>query len=166
LQNHYNYVFDGITNTYNFTTKNSVLYRVAFIVDETFSTISGEEIPNIFQLVIEKATDEIEPYDPKISKTIEDIIERFFQRVENSLIYICSDDDEKAKQRHKIFDRWYEKSEYREAVVKIDNIISIKVDDINIQKLYTSFMFHKNNSNYRKLIDIYNQIEKILNADK
>ena len=166
MQNHYNYVFDGITNTYNFTTKNSVLYRVAFIVDETFSTISGEEIPNIFQLVIEKATDEIEPYDPKISKTIEDIIERFFQRVENSLIYICSDDDEKAKQRHKIFDRWYEKSEYREAVVKIDNIISIKVDDINIQKLYTSFMFHKNNSNYRKLIDIYNQIEKILNADK
>ena len=166
MQNHYNYVFDDITNTYNFTTKNSILYRVAFIVDETFSTISGEEIPNIFQLVIEKATDGTEPYDAKVSKTIEDIIERFFQRVENSLIYICSDNDEKAKQRHRIFDRWYKKSEYKRVVIKIDNIISIKIDDINIQKLYTSFMFHKDNSNYKKLIDIYYQIEKTLNTDK
>lgn len=106
MQNHYNYTFDNITNTYNFSTKNEILYRVAFIVDETFSTISGEEIPNIFQIVIEKATDEVEPYDSKVSKTIEDIIERFFQKVENSLIYVCSDDNEKAIQRHKIFDRW------------------------------------------------------------
>ncbi|WP_300674707.1 hypothetical protein [Soonwooa sp.] len=54
MQNHYNYVFDDITNTYNFTTKNSILYRVAFIVDETFSAISGEEIPNIFQIIAKK----------------------------------------------------------------------------------------------------------------
>lgn len=67
MQNHYNYVFDDITNTYNFTTRNNILYRVAFIVDETFSAISGEEIPNIFQLVIEKAVDEVEPYDSKVS---------------------------------------------------------------------------------------------------
>ena len=92
MQNHYNYVFDDITNTYNFTTKNNLLYRVAFIFDETFSTISGKEIPNIFQLVIEKATDEVEAYDSKVSKTMENIIERFFHKVENSLIYICSDD--------------------------------------------------------------------------
>ncbi len=55
MQSHYNYVFDEITNTYNFVTKNQILYRVAFIIDETFSTISGEEISNIFQLVIEKS---------------------------------------------------------------------------------------------------------------
>lgn len=166
MQNHYNYVFDNITNTYNFSTKNNILYRIAFIVDETFSTISGEEISNVFQLVVEKATDEVEPYDAKVAKTIEDIVEQFFWRIENSLIYVCSDDSEKAKQRHKIFDRWYKKSEYRKVVVKIDNIISITIDDLNIQKLYTSFMFHKDNPNYSKLIEIYSQIENLLNADK
>lgn len=93
MQNHYNCVFDDITNTYNFITKNNILYRVAFIIDETFSTISGEEIQKIFQLVIEKATDEVESYDSKVSKTIENIIERFFYKVENSLIYICSNDN-------------------------------------------------------------------------
>ncbi len=66
----------------------------------------------------------------------------------------------------KFFDRWYKNSEYKEFVVKIDNMISIKIDDFNIQKLYTSFMFHKNNPNYNKLISIYNQIENVLNNDK
>ncbi len=64
MQSHYNYVFDEITNTYNFATKNEILYRIAFIIDETFSTISGEEISNVFQLIVEKSSDGIEPYDP------------------------------------------------------------------------------------------------------
>lgn len=81
MRNHYNYTFDNITNTYNFTTKNNILYRVAFVVDETFSVISNEEIPNIFQLVIDKANDELEPYDVKVSRTIENIVERFFIRL-------------------------------------------------------------------------------------
>jgi hypothetical protein len=80
LRKHYNFVFDEITNTYNFLTKNDILYRIAFIIDERFTTISGENIPNVFQLIIEKATDIIEPYDPKVSKTIEHIIERFFSK--------------------------------------------------------------------------------------
>ena len=166
MQNHYNYVFDEITNTYNFTTKNSILYRVAFIVDETFNTISGEEIPNIFQLVIEKASDELEPYDAKVAKTIEDIIERFFHKVENCLVYVCSDDNEKAKQRHKIFDRWYRKSDYRNIVTKIDNVINIVTDNRQVQKLYTSFMFHTDNPAYEKLIGIYNRMEEVLNREK
>ena len=166
MQNHYNYVFDDITNTYNFTTRNNILYRVAFIVDETFSTISGEYIPNIFQLVIEKATEELEPYDAKVAKTIEDIIERFFHKVENSLIYVCSDENEKAKQRHKIFERWYSKSEYKDIVMKIDNIITVKIDEQHVQKLYTSFMFHTGNPAYEKLISVYNKMEEVLNRDK
>jgi len=166
LQSHYNYVFDEITNTYNFVTKNEILYRIAFIIDETFSTISGEEISNVFQLIVEKSNDEIEPYDSKVSKTIEHIIERFFQKIENSLIYICSDDNEKAEKRHEIFNRWYKKSKYKEVIIKIDNIISISISENEKQKLYTSFMFHKQNSNFEKLLEIYSQLEKVLNEEK
>jgi hypothetical protein len=166
LQSHYNYVFDNITSTYNFVTKNSILYRVAFVIDETFSAISGENIPNIFQLIIEKASDELEPFDAKVSKTIENIIERFFQNLENSLIYICSEENDKAKSRYKVFDRWYKNSIYRETIIKIDNIIKVNINEVEIQKLYTSFMFHRQNSNYEKLIDIYNRIEKALNEEK
>ena len=89
MRNHYNYAFDNITNTYNFTTKNNILYRVAFVVDETFSAVSNEETPNIFQLVIDKASDELEPYDAKVSRTIEDFVELFFHNELNSMIYVC-----------------------------------------------------------------------------
>ncbi len=164
MQNHYNYFFDDITNTYNFITKNNILYRVAFIVDETFSSISGEDISNIYQIIVEKASEELDSFDIKVSKTIEHIIDKFFQRTENSLIYVCSDEDERAYSRHKIFDRWYKQSEYRDKIVKLDNIFKLKTGDSSFQKLYTSFMFHKENSNYQKLITIYNTIEEALNS--
>ncbi len=166
MRNQYNYVFDNITKTYNFATKNDILYRVAFIVDETFSSISGEKIPNVYQIIVEKANDGIEPFDQKVSKTIEDIIENFFRKIENSLIYVCSDDDEKAKLRHEIFDRWYKNSKYRESIMKIDNVVRIYAKDQNTSMIYTSFMFHKANSNYEKLIEIYNRIEEVLNEEK
>ncbi len=76
MQSHYNYVFDDITSTYNFVTKNNILYRVAFVVDESFSSISGEEIQNVYQLVVEKANEELEPFDAKVSRTIQNIIQR------------------------------------------------------------------------------------------
>ena len=75
MQSHYNYAFDSITNTYNFTTKNNIIYRVAFVEDYTFSTISNIEIENVFQIVVEKASIEKESLDSKVAKTIEKIIE-------------------------------------------------------------------------------------------
>jgi hypothetical protein len=166
LQNHYNYFFDNISNTYNFLTKNNILYRVAFIVDDTFNTISGEDIPNVFQLVVEKAYPGLEPFDPKISKTIESIILRFFNNIENALIYVCSEEKDKAKARYLIFDRWYKDSKYRHDITKIDNIIEINSKNIESQVLYTSFLLHKQNPNYDKLLEIFNRIQQVLNEEK
>ena len=166
MQSHYNYVFDNITNTYNFTTKNNILYRVAFVVDETFSSIAGETIPNVFQIVVEKANDESEPLDIKVSRTIGNIIELFFIRIENSLIYVCYDLDKKAKIRQDVFERWYKKSDKKDNIIKMNKVIEVAISNSEIQKLYTAFMFHKKNPNYKKLIDIYNRIEEVLNTEK
>ncbi len=165
MQSHYSYDFDSNANTYNFTTKNIIHYRVAFIVDDTFSAVSGQEISNVFQLIVEKVSDEIEPLDAKVVKTIEYIIDRFFQYVENALIYICSEEGDRARLRHEIFERWYKKSEYRIFVVKIDNVFEINTGLSKNQKLFTSFLFHKQNSNYEQLIETYNKIEDVLNSD-
>lgn len=136
------------------------------MIDETFSAISDEEIPNIFQLIIDKTSDELESYDAKVSRTVIDIVEQFFNKIENSIIYICSDEDEKAKTRFKVFDRWYKKSEYRTFIGKIDNIIQYKISENVTQKMYTSFMFHRDNPASEKLVEIYNQIERTLNEEK
>jgi len=112
-------------------------------VDESFSSISGEEIQNVYQLIVEKASEELEPFDAKVSRTIQNIIQRFFQQTENSLIYICSDDDQKSKIRHEIFSRWYKYSKYQEDIIKLDNIIKVDIHLTSPQILYTSMMFHE-----------------------
>jgi len=92
-------------------------------------------------LVIEKASDDLEPFDAKVSKTIEDVIKRFFQNTENPLVYICSDEDNKAEMRHKIFDRWYKNSKYRKTIIKINHIIPVKVSGIGVQRLILPLCF-------------------------
>ena len=51
-------------------------------------------------------------------------------------------------------------------MIKIDNILKIRIDGLHIQRLYTSFMFHINNPDYKMLIEIYSQLEDALDADK
>lgn len=164
-QNRYNYVFDGTTTTYNFTTKNNICYRVSFVVDQTFSTLTGQEISGIYQLVIEKVTEGLEPLDSKVSKTIESIVAKFFQNIHNSLVYVCSEEGKKAEIRHKAFSRWYKSSVYRETIVKIDNVIKVDIGEDAPCILYTSFMFHRRNADFERLIDIYKKIESVLNTE-
>jgi hypothetical protein len=166
LPSPYNYYFDKGSKTYNFTTKNSTEYKIAFIVDETFSAISGLEINNIYQIIIEKVSDEIEKFDGLVAETIKNIIKVFFENSENAMIYICNDFDKKAISRFNAFERWYWNSDMTNYISKIDNVIKCNLPDNQIQIIYTSLLFHKDNTNKETIIEIYNTIEEILNNDK
>ena len=79
MQNQYNYNYNEASSTYSFTTKNFIIYRIAFIVDETLNSISNDiTIENVYQIVIEKVDYKLEPFDCLVSKTIESIIKAFF----------------------------------------------------------------------------------------
>lgn len=166
MPNLYNYAYDNISKTYNFTTKFGIIYRIAFVVDETFSSISGKNISNIFQLVIDKATDEKEPLDNLVSATIAEIVYKFFSSKINSLIFFCSDSDGKGQLRFNVFNRWYKKSKYNNIIKKKDNVISIFSTKSEIVTIHTSFLYHKDNKDEELLISIYESIEEVLNRDK
>jgi hypothetical protein len=165
LPNPYKYHFELASNTYKFTTKNSVEYRIAFVIDETFSAISGIEINNIYQIIIEKVTDGAEKFDSLVSLTIKNIVREFFENSENSMIYICDDSDKKATTRFNTFERWYWSSEMTEYIAKVDNIIKCNSENQDFI-LYTSLLFHKNNTNKKMILEVYNAIEEALNNDK
>lgn len=162
MQNHYNYVFDGITNTYNFSTKNGLLYSIAFVEDHTLSEISGKDISNVFQIVIEKIGIEKEIFDLKISETIKHIISKFFEQSQYSVIYVCSNNEDKAEQRFRVFNRWYKDSIFKNRIIKIDNVIEITSIDINM-KIFTSLLLHVENKNLKTILEIYNSIGDVLN---
>ena len=166
MQNQYNYNYNEASSTYSFTTKNFIIYRIAFIVDETLNSISNDiTIENVYQIVIEKVDYKLEPFDCLVSKTIESIIKAFFDSVENSLIYICSNDQDKSELRFNIFDRWYKNSEYKDYIIKLDNIISYSYDG-EMTKLFTSFLYHKENKHVEHALNAYKMLEEIINADK
>lgn len=160
MADQYNYSFDEVTNSYNFTTKYNICYKIAFIIDETLDSVSEESIENVYQIVIEKVTDIIDSFDGSVSKTIEIIIAAFFETVRNCLIYICSDEGEKAKVRFNVFDRWYRNSTFVESVIKIDNII-----DCESSLIYTSLLYHNSNENIEKVLTAYKNIEDYLNKE-
>ncbi|UOB16815.1 hypothetical protein [Abyssalbus ytuae] len=68
MRNPYNYFFHHDTGTYQFITKNNITYRVAFIEDSTLTTVSttGMTFDSIYQVVIEKISDELEPLDARV----------------------------------------------------------------------------------------------------
>ena len=167
MRNLYNYTFDEVTTTYNFTTNNNILYRIAFIVDQTLDTISSAEHPieNIYQIVIEKISEDVEPYDRLVGKTVEHIITGFFLNIKNALIYVCSDDNDKGSLRFSVFDRWYQNSTYKQYIVKTDNVINITFEEITT-KLYTSLLYHRDNQDIQYALETYNRLEEVLNNDK
>lgn len=163
MPNLYNRTYNQVTGTYNFTTKNDIEYKVVFIIDETLDSVSENTIENVYQVIIDKVSDSIEPLDSAVGRTIDDIIKSFFENVENSLIYICSEDQEKAEIRFNVFDRWYLNSTFNEFVTKIDNVINCEANG-ETYLLYTSLLYRNDNPNIKYVLAAYNSIEEVLNS--
>ena len=133
---------------------------------KTFNSIvSTEKYNDIYQIVIEKVSKKIEPFDSIVSKTISEIINRFFINNNLSILYVCSDKDQKEIKRFNAFQRWYAQSETKDYILKIDNVLSFEYQNIK-QIILTSFLLHKDNPIKDELIEIYSQIEKSINSEK
>ena len=164
MQNPYNYTFEEEKRTYQFITKNDITYSVAFLEDETLNSVSTTdiEITNVYQVIIVKVSDEIEPLDSLVRLTIDNIINDFFKSRENSLIYVCSHEQDKDQIRSLVFERWYQSSQHKDVITKIDNIIPM--DDNST--LYTSLLYHNDNPNINYILTSFNEIEEALNKEE
>ncbi|WP_289664317.1 DUF6169 family protein [Flavobacterium panacagri] len=161
----YNYTFNS--GYYSFFTKRQIEYRVAFYEDFTLASCISDsvELGNVYQITIDKISDQPAQFDVLISETIKSIITVFFENTQNALIYICDDNDNKAFQRFSVFDRWYNKSSMTNNITKINNILEFDLDNETI-KLYTSLMFHKENPNSKNIEKAFNNINNTLNGEK
>ncbi|MFH7013519.1 DUF6169 family protein [Flavobacterium sp. FlaQc-52] len=158
----YNYSFDEITQSYHFKTKNAITYRIAFIVDQTFSAVSGFEMNNIYQIVIEKVEDTIERLDNQVAATIQAVVLSFFENSQNAMIYICDDKDRKGEKRFNTFERWYKAVATGNPITKINNIIVFKIENQE-WPLYTSLLYHQDNVNKDTIVEVYHTLQEILN---
>ena len=157
----YNYQFDETAQSYVFTTEKGIEYKVAFILDYTFSAVSNIQIDDIYQLIIEKTTEIKEPLDRNVSSTICEILSIFFEKARNTILYICDDGDERAEVRFRKFNIWYIESELSNIITKVDNVI-VSENIAGSAKIYSSLLYHNENANKKAILDIYHSIEQIL----
>ncbi|QQM26598.1 DUF6169 family protein [Elizabethkingia sp. M8] len=158
FKTYYTCSFDMEANTYEFETKNAILYRIAFILDESiFPPFSKVTENNVYNLVVEKTTPGTEPLDSKVSKTITFIIKEFFNNKKNSLLYICDPGDDRAEKRFNLFNRWYNDSDYKDFVIKKDSIFRSENETY-----YTGYLIHKENPDLSSLLNTYQDIKYTL----
>lgn len=88
-------------------------------------------------------------YDNRIKRTIIHIIETFFyDQNDNAILYLCINNDEKARNRHITFCKWY--NEFGESFEKHSSSeVHGKLG------FYSSILFKKKNPNKQKLIDSF-----------
>ena len=123
----YNYKYIQSSRIYYFTTINGIEYNVAFTEDDTLNNIAeGIIFENVYQLIIDKVTSSSEPHDVSVGLTIDSIVTDFFESVNNALIYICSNTDDREIVRFNAFERWYQQSCQKKHILKIDNVIQLE----------------------------------------
>jgi len=148
-----------VENAYfEFVTKGGIKYA-AYFVDYGFMFSEYPEFSsNIYSFnidVIETESD-ILALDERTGFTIFKIIEGFFKKIDNVVIYVCDNIDKRHLARKRKFDVWFLK--YNDGtILKEDGIATIEGAEI-----LNSILIHKNNPKRLKIISAFNQLN--LNA--
>jgi len=114
---------------YGFITSCGIEYTIYFTQSSNFF----EEYPSIYPYVIEFGfcrNDKRKNSDPKIKETIVFILELYFEKNPDGMIYfVCDSADKKHCARNKIFDNWFNQIEEGSRFVKYDFMPEIKGRD-------------------------------------
>ncbi len=109
LLNHYDLSLTADGKAYQFTTDTGEVY-IAYFTEFTLGNTNGEDII-ITSFGFEKSTaskNEKERYDAKVKATIQFIIKEFFDKFPDSgVLYLCLNNDERARNRHITFSKWF-----------------------------------------------------------
>jgi hypothetical protein len=113
LSSHYKVFKSTKGGYYSFKTKNDIPYRCFFTQksgsENTLLNLKINSLVYAFDLVqIKNKTEKEKSFDPKINKTVGFILNKFFAKNPDSvLFYICDDNDQKAFKRQLSFTKWF-----------------------------------------------------------
>lgn len=138
--------------SYHFTTSSGNIY-IAYFTEFTLQDKNYGEVPILsFGFLCKKINlEKQQRYDEKIKYTIIYIINEFFRAQPNdAILYLCMNQDGKAKNRHITFDRWFKEAannlEKHDAPEKsaaqgFYSFIVLKSENLDKQKFIDAFYF-------------------------
>lgn len=143
MSNHYDLSITPDGKAYQFTTSKGDYY-IAYFTEFTLQNSRNEEmvIPCFGFEKRSSTTSKRERYDARVKATILYIVREFFQRnPDKGVLYLCMNSDEKARNRHITFNKWflelgtdYEKHDSPSSYQAVGLYSSIVVSSMSDQK--------------------------------
>lgn len=112
-------VWEAGKQSYGFKTDFGVLFRIVFIDDQTIWDNGS------YEFAILNENNKPSPNDGKVKNTIFAIIEEFFERNQDILLYQCETGDSRQAMRDRLFLRWFNEYERSENyIIKVSEIVA------------------------------------------
>lgn len=127
--------------SFSFHTDYGKLYEVGFVKDEMIMT------DKVYQFFISEVDHTHQPKDAKVGVTITHILEEFFKEPDLVLDYICDSSDHRQAARFRIFKRWFDSFDRKDAM-SFDELSA----EVEGEVYYAAVIYRKDNPN-RKLIE-------------
>jgi Mg2+/Co2+ transporter CorB len=151
------------SQTYSFSTAAESVYSLAFQKANEILTGSGLESVDCFNIIISRNNRFKLKSDPAIRATVEQILIHFFEDKQRLLIYQYDNDDGKGVTRSRLFSFWYNSSETKSIIRKLESTIAESETTT-----YTVGLLHhvSNRISDSTIREEFNSIVYILNSHK
>lgn len=137
-----------------FSTDYGVRYMVGFDRDDDTMKITT------YQFVIANANNKPSPRDHKVRETIIAIVEDFFEKNNEVMLYICETGDNKQSMRSRLFEYWFNHYDNKHNFTFLSS--SVKDEDGIIN--YATLISRNDNPNLSKAIKEFGDTVELLNS--
>lgn len=132
-----------------------------FFEDYTLNELSDNSYENTFQLLIEMTTDTVPPLDNRVRDTVCSIIHEFLLNIENSLLFVCDNQDLKSQKRKNHFDIWYTKFSHGTTIEKLN----VEISSGDCIYTYASLLVSKKHPQFDLIKDDFEKIPEIIDKN-
>lgn len=140
---------------FRFETEFGIGYSISF---EEETSIGGCDT---YQFVIKKIEDRKSPHDPKVEQTILAILDIFFKKYLNVMLYLCDDSDGREANRNRLFLNWFKKRAAPERFT-----IRTASTVIEGKGFYAAIIIENRNPKLQAVIDDFEQTAEALTNGK
>ena len=146
-----------------YDTEGAILFRTDYGVEYsvTFDDDANPYYP-AYWFNLSNMNNRTSPGDPKIPQTVICIIEEFFHKNPDILLYMCSTEGGQQAQRARLFLRWFNGAEQQKQYV----VRSVDVRGENNRNEYVALIVQRSNPNLEEILAIFDQETTMFNELK
>lgn len=137
---------------YTFITVHGVSYSIGFMEDDLI--LSNET----YQLLIANVNHRTSPRDAKVRDTVIAIVDEFFNKNNNTLLYICETGDGKQAMRSRLFEYWFASYNKKGLFTMLSSSI---IDEDGVVN-YATIILRNDNPNFAQVIQEYTNSIQLL----